>query len=510
MARLTVTGATKDYAVRVLDDVDFELRAGEIHALVGSNGAGKSTLCNIISGLIPATAGSMTLDGKIYSPGNKQAAESRGVQTVQQELNLIPTLTVAENIMFGRMPNRGGVIRRQQLKQRARIALDRFGLADVDVDTITAALGVGKQQMVEIASALDRDCRVLILDEPTAALSAGETDRLFHCLDQLRKRGVGIIYVSHRLDEVSRMADRITTLRDGRRVATHQASELSTDQMVQWMSGEIAITASRSHHDLSTEKIRLRVSNLTREDVLDHVSFELREGERLGIAGLVGSGRTELLRAILGADVADGGSVSVNGGRPRRFRHPRQAVRSGIAMVTEDRKQNGLLLPESIRTNLTLCQMSRFATAGLIWSAQERRVADQMRDEMEIRCTHTDQVVATLSGGNQQKVAVGKWLVRDSDIYLFDEPTRGIDVVARARIYRLFDTLAKQGKSIVIVSSDVDELLETCDRVMVMSAGRVVDSFDRGNWSREAILQASFAGYLDTPTATSGSTAEAG
>jgi ribose transport system ATP-binding protein len=245
------------------------------------------------------------------------------------------------------------------------------------------------------------------------------------------------------------------------------------------------------------------VSGLTRAGAIDNVSFQLHEGERLGIAGLVGSGRTELLRSIFGADVADSGSVSVNDDNaPRRFRHPRQAVRRGLAMVTEDRKQNGLLLSKSIRSNITLCHMSRFAAAGLIRPQKEQLAADQMRDDMEIRCNDTLQVVATLSGGNQQKVVIAKWLVRDSDIYLFDEPTRGIDVVARSRIYRLFDALAEKGKSILIVSSDVDELLETCDRVLVMSAGRIVARFDRGHWSPEAIIQASFAGYLDTPPST--------
>ncbi len=266
------------------------------------------------------------------------------------------------------------------------------------------------------------------------------------------------------------------------------------------MSGETAFKSGKSHHNFTKQRVRLRVSDLTRAGAVDHVSFDLREGERLGIAGLVGSGRSELLRTVLGADVANSGYVYIDDdSTPHRFRHPRQAVARGLAMVTEDRKQNGLLLSKSIRTNMTLCRMSRFANAlGWIRHDQERRVANQMRDEMEIRCNSTDQMVATLSGGNQQKVAVAKWLVRDSEIYLFDEPTRGIDVASRGRIYRLFDTLAEQGKSILIVSSDVDELLETCDRVIVMSAGRIVAQFDRGNWSRDAIIQASFAGYLDT------------
>jgi ribose transport system ATP-binding protein len=505
---LTVTGVTKDYATRVLDCVDFELCSGEIHALVGSNGAGKSTLCKIIAGLIPASDGSMRLSGREYSPGNKHTAEALGVQIVQQELNLVTTLTVAENLMFGRFPHRWGVIHRKRMDAQARTALDRFGLEEIAVDTITAELGVGKQQMLEIAAAIDRQCRVLILDEPTAALTARESERLFERLEQMRDEGAGIIYISHRLDEVTRIADRVTILRDGKAITTRAAESLSTDEMVALMSGKEVNSATRFHHDVSTDRVRLRVHELTREPVVDDVSFQLHEGERLGIAGLVGSGRTELLRLILGADRAESGSLLIDeDDSPHRFTSPSQAVRRGLAMVTEDRKENGLLLTESIRSNITLCDLRRIARCGVTQLTAEQRIADQMRDEMEIRCNDTQQIAGTLSGGNQQKVVVAKWLVRDSNIYLFDEPTRGIDVAARARIYRLFDTLAQQGKSLLIVSSDVDELLETCDRILVLSAGRLVETFSRDRWSRNAIIQASFAGYLNPNSATPQSTA---
>jgi ribose transport system ATP-binding protein len=502
-ALLTVTGATKDYASRVLDSVDFELRSGEVHALVGSNGAGKSTLCKIIAGLIPATAGSMTLSGQPYAPANKHAAESVGVQIVQQELNLISTLTVAENLMFGRFPHVWGVIRRRPMEAQARVALDRFGLNEIDVDTVTAELGVGKQQMLEIAAAIDRQCKVLILDEPTAALTANESGRLMERIERMREDGVGIVYISHRLDEVSHIADRVTILRDGKIVTTRHAHALSTAEMVALMSGTEVFSATRSHHDLSTDRVRLRVSGLTRKPAVDDVSFQLREGERLGIAGLVGSGRTELLRSIFGADTAQAGSVYIDkDSSPHRFTSPSQAVRRGLAMVTEDRKENGLLLTESIRANITLCDLGRIAWGGVTRPAQERRIASQMRQDLEIHCNDIEQIAGTLSGGNQQKVVVAKWLASDSEIYLFDEPTRGIDVAARARIYRLFDTLAQQGKSLLIVSSDVDELMETCDRIAVLSAGRIVATFERDHWSRDAILQASFTGYLNPKSTT--------
>ncbi len=503
---LRVESICKDYSVRVLDSVDFDLRGGEIHALLGANGAGKSTLCKIISGLVPATSGSMMLAGRPFTPAGKQAAERCGVQIVQQELNLFPTLSVAENLFFGRFPQLAGVIRRAELARRARVALDRVGLSDVATDTPLDSLGVGQQQMVEIAAALDRRCRVLILDEPTAALSAHETETLFDWLRRLRVREVGIIYISHRLLEVTEISDRITILRDGQYVATRATAELSTDRMVALMSGdEEAHGAQREHQDYSREEVKLSVHGLTRMGAVNDVSFEVRAGERVGIAGLVGSGRTELLRTIFGADAAAGGAVTVSNESTTLFRHPSQAVGAGIAMVTEDRKQNGLLLTQSIIENTTLNSLDRFKTAlGVIQFGRERTETKQIHDDLETRCTGIDletrctgidQLVSTLSGGNQQKVAVAKWLVRDAEVFLFDEPTRGIDVAARRRIYQLFDALAQQGKSLVVVSSDIDELLETCDRILVISAGKLSGEFDRGHWDRDSILQACFAGY---------------
>ena len=500
---LAVRDLTKRYSVTVLDRVAFDLRAGEIHALLGANGAGKSTLCRIISGLVRPTAGEMILSGQLYAPATKQAAESVGVQIIQQELNLIPTLSVAENLMLTRLPSRGGIINQRVLHRRARRALDRFGLEDVDTETLVGSLGVGRRQMVEIAAALDCDCKILILDEPTAALSANETERLFRWLARLREQQVGIIYISHRLDEVARIADRVTVLRDGKYVSTQPASGLTTNAMVDLMTGQREDSAaSHQHTSFTQDRIAMRVEGLCRGKLLQDVAFEVRAGQRLGIAGLVGSGRTELLRAIFGADVAQHGRVQLGEtADAQRFRHPSQAVAAGMAMVTEDRKQNGLLLQQSIRVNTTLCALRRdFSTRGLIRSRAEHDSAESMCRKMETRCTSVEQLASTLSGGNQQKVVVGKWLVRDADVFLFDEPTRGIDVAARLRIYRLFDSLARDGKALVIVSSDLDELLDTCDRIAVMSAGQLVATFDRDSWSHDKIMQASFSGYID-PTA---------
>ena len=493
---LTLHGLTKRYGpVTVVDGCSLSFRGGEVHALLGANGAGKSTLVRMISGLVEPSAGTMTLGGTPYQPAGKRAAETAGVEIVQQELNLIPTLSVAENLRLARLPARGGIIRRGELRKAARVALDRFRLTDIDPDTKVGTLGVGRRQMVEIAAALDRECRLLILDEPTAALSAAESEALFDWLGRLRDRGVGLVYISHRLDEVARLADRVSVLRDGRHVGTYPAAECPTDRMVELMSGESSAQGEYAG-SLAREETVLRVANLSGGPVRD-VSFEVKAGERLGIAGLVGSGRTELLRLVFGADIAVSGAVHLRGSvDPRRFRHPREAVAAGLAMVTEDRKQNGLLLPHSIGVNASLASLGRlFSRGGVLRKRAEAEAAERQVASLDVRCRGIGQPVGTLSGGNQQKVAVAKWLVRTADVFLFDEPTRGIDVAARRRIYRLLDSLAAEGKGIVVVSSDLDELLEVCDRIAVMSAGRLVETFTRDDWSADRMMKAAFSGY---------------
>ena len=481
-------------SAQVLDDVSLDVRAGEIHALLGANGAGKSTLCKIISGLQAADGGTMSISGQLFSPGNKQSAERLGIQIVQQELNQISTLTVAENLFLTRLPSTFGVIRRDQLAERARRVLDDFGLSDVATDAVMSSLGVGRQQMVEIATALDCECRLLILDEPTAALGVKETERLFDRLRTLRDQGIGIIYISHRLDEVRQLSDRMTVLRDGHVVCTQATASVTTDQIVDWMTGE---STSQPHcfRSFATPDVALRVDGLTTRMVQD-VTFFVRRGERLGIAGLVGSGRTELVRAIFGADRAERGRVSVGERPATRFSHPSQAVAASLALVTEDRQQNGLLLSQSITANTSMTSLaSRFSSFGIVRRYLERLESQRMVELLETKCNHLDQRVATLSGGNQQKVAVSKWLVHDADVFFFDEPTRGIDVAARQKIYRLMESLAESGKALVIVSSDLDELQQTCDRIGVLSNGKWIDDFTRESWSVDRIMQAFFAGY---------------
>lgn len=511
-ALLQTTLLTKRYAdVTVLREVSLNVRPGEIHALLGANGAGKSTLCRIISGLVAPSEGTMALDGVDYSPRHKQDAESHGVEIIQQELNLIPTLSVAENLFLTRLPSRVGWLRTKDLHQLAREVLDRFGLSQVPTDVTVGSLGVGRQQMVEIAGALSRDCKLLILDEPTAALSAKESQQLFEHLRDLRDQGVAMIYISHRLDEVAAISDRVTVLRDGRHVETQPTASMTTDQMVDLMSGQLNAAGKQPHIDHRTGEVAIRVESLSC-GIVNDVSLVVHRGERLGIGGLVGSGRTELLRAMFGADPGVTGTIWL--GRDQiqhRFAHPAEAVAAGVAMVTEDRKDNGLLLTQPIRVNATLAALwKRFAIVGWLKRSEENNEADMMKESLEIRCESIEQTVTTLSGGNQQKVAVAKWLVRDADVFLFDEPTRGIDVAARRRIYRLLESLSADGKAIIIVSSDLEELFETCDRIAVMSAGRLVRTFERMNrhetnrdetdqeishWDYDGIMQASFSGY---------------
>jgi len=512
--RLEVTRVSKAYATKVLDEVSFDLAAGEIHALIGANGAGKSTLSRIIAGLIPATSGQMELDGKVYAPKNKADAERAGVQIVQQELNLIGSLTIAENLFFNRLPHRFGFIDRRRLHELAKQAMQTVGLGEISLDMQTESLGVGVRQLIEIASALSRDCRVLILDEPTAALTNQEADLLFERLRQMRTNGISMIYISHRLDEIRKLCDRLTVLRDGKFVCTAKVAETPTAQMIAMMSGDSKkpradtepaadlntpatfVPSRRISNDNDNDNdVALRVSKLCRGPLVRDVSFELKRGQRLGITGLNGSGRSELLRAIFGADQAESGEVQIANSTGRRFSHPQQAVRAGVALVTEDRKLDGLLLPLPIMSNVTIASLSRFATIGFISRLGEHTTTADLVGKVAAKCDSIEQPVDQLSGGNQQKVVLAKWLLRDPDVLLLDEPTRGIDVDARQRIHGLIRELAARGKGVVIVSSDLDELLEHCDSIAVMSAGKMVATFNRDQFSLSDIMAASFSQY---------------
>ncbi len=499
-ALLRVSALGKAYGpVTVLADVDFDLRAGEVHALVGENGAGKSTLSRIIAGLTALDRGQLEFKGQPYAPANRKDAERQGVSMVMQELNLIPTLSIAENLFLDCLPNRWGWIDRARLRSESQVLLERVGLGGLDPDLPVSRLGVGQQQLVEIARSLWRRCEVLILDEPTAALTDPEVELLFTQIQGLRGAGAGIVYISHRLEEIQRLADRISVLRDGRLVGTRAVSEVSLDEIVRLMVGR-DLDAETLHEPRTVGSVALSVRGLTCAGRVRDVSFEVRQGEILGFAGLMGSGRTETMRAVFGADRPDQGEVRLHGSdRPAHIRSPRDSVRQGLALLTEDRKAQGLLLPLAVRPNITLASLRAVAGKwGLIPRADETGVARDWIQKLAIRCHSEEQPAVELSGGNQQKVVVARWLLRDCDTLIFDEPTRGIDVGAKFEIYRLLNELAGRGKAVIVVSSDLMELMALCDRIAVMSAGRLAATFARGEWTQDKIMTAALSEHLTT------------
>ena len=526
---LSIDAVGKDYTATVLDNVTLALNAGEVLALTGENGAGKSTLSKIICGLEAATRGGMRLGGQTYTPTSRRDAEQHGVRMVMQELGLIPTLSVAENLLMGRLPHRAGWLRRDALHAAASKQLAKIGLTHIDPATPVSALGIGQQQMVEIARNLHDDTRILVLDEPTAMLTPRETNYLFDQIAHLTARGVAIIYVSHRLEELRRIADRAAVLRDGRLVDVLPMAGLSEDALVQRMVG-------RSVNDLEDRPRRtagpvvMGVEGIGRGTAVQDVSLELRAGEVFGIAGLVGSGRTELLRLLFGADRADRGSVTLyenfdqkttlaptnqaqaasnsiantassqSALRPpvlrtlaRGFATPLQAIAAGIGLVTEDRKSQGLLLAQPIRINATLSDLGAVSSGGWLQRGLENRLVQGFIQTLRIRCRGGEQPVGQLSGGNQQKVVFARWLHRPCKVLLLDEPTRGVDVGARAEIYSELDRMAEQGRALLMVSSDLRELMAMADRIGVMSGGRMVAVFERGDWTQQSLLAAAFS-----------------
>lgn len=498
-ALLEIDGLCMSYAAPVLQNVALQLAPGEVRVLAGENGAGKSTLSKIICGLVTPQAGRMRLAGQPFAPANRQAAEKLGVRMVMQELNLVGTLTIAENLCLSHLPQRFGFIDRSAMREQARRMMAQVGLQGLNPDTPVAELGVGQQQMIEIATNISQECKVLILDEPTAMLTDREVDLLFVQIERLKQQGVAILYISHRLDETRRIADSISVLRDGVVVGTHAAAAISIPDVVKLMVGrEVGERLERTAAPAARSS--LRVENLCRGEAVKNVSFTAHGGQIFGIAGLVGAGRSETLRLIFGADRLDSGAIFI-GDKPVAIRDPQQAVEHGIAMVSEDRKEQGLLLPQSVRVNTTLSGIGQgignVSRAGWLNLQQEADVAERIGRLMALRASSVEQPVGELSGGNQQKVAIGRWLHRECDVMLFDEPTRGIDVGAKFEIYKLMADLAAQGKVLVVVSSDLIELLLLCDRIGVMSAGQMVQIFERADATQDAILAAAFSAYVD-------------
>jgi len=490
---LVARGLGKSYGAPVLQDVSLSLLAGEVHAVVGENGAGKSTLARVLAGLTAPDGGSMSLRGQPYAPRGPREARALGIAIVHQELTAVPTLRVCEALFLGRLPSRFGLVDRGRLRSQAAELLARVGIERLDPDRAVGSLGIGQLQLLEIATALASRCEVLLLDEPTAALTPHETDALFAQVARLRRDGAAVVFISHRLEEVARVADRVSVLRDGRLVGTRPASELSRDEIVRWMVGR-SVAAVPERPASSLGELALRVRGLSGRGFRG-VDLELRRGELLGLFGLMGAGRSELLRAIVGADRATSGGVFVGAAsEPARIRSPRDAKRLGVAFLSEDRKRLGLLLPFSATANATLGALDRAATRwGGLQPAREASLVRPLFERLGLGARSPREPVATLSGGNQQKVLLARALLSDPAVLLLDEPTRGVDVGARAEVHELLLALASRGKALVVASSELDELFAIADRILVLSRGRVTAELRRGEWSAERVMAAAVA-----------------
>jgi len=488
-AVLELAGVSKSFpGVRALSDISFDVRAGEVHALLGENGAGKSTLIKVMSGVHKADAGTMRLDGTPVVFGSPQEAQAAGIATIYQELLLFPELTVAENIFMGHAPRGRFGIDWKRMRGRARELLASLDIHDLDPGALVGTLSVGNRQRVEIAKALSHNARVLIMDEPTAALTQHDVERLFRIVRLLKDRGVGVVYISHRLEEVFLLADRVTVLRDGAFVATKPVSETSHQDLVEMMVGR-RIEALFPKLEAKLGPPVLELENVVRLPATRGVSLTLRAGEILGIAGLVGSGRSELAEVIFGMTPAEGGSIRIDG-KPVTIRSPSDAKRLGIAYVPEDRGRQGLVRPMAIAENVSLANLKRLAYGAFIDRRAERALAQDSVKRFGIRASGIGQIVGTLSGGNQQKVGLSKWLATEPRILIMDEPTRGIDVGAKAEIHRLMSELAGKGLAILMISSELPEVMGMSDRILVMRAGRIVAEMDRAIATQAAVARA--------------------
>jgi ribose transport system ATP-binding protein len=497
-AIIELQGVTKRFpGVLALDRVDLDIRRGEVHVLVGQNGAGKSTLVKLLCGLYAADEGRILLEGQPYSPRTAQDAIRSGIRVVYQEFNLLPYLSVAENVFFQRLPRRAGVVDVKRLHADTEAMLREVGL-DISPGARVETLGVAQMQLLEIAKALSTRSRVLILDEPTATLTPREIHRLFEIVGRLKTRGVTILYISHRLQEVFEVGDRISVLRNGRKVETLQAAGTTIPEIVRRMVGKEMGTEYPFHPEVKLGEETLRVDDLLPRGARHAVSFAVRRGELLGVAGLVGSGRTEAMRALFGADRKLSGRI-YRDGREVVVRRPRDAVRHGICLLTEDRKSQGLILEMPCYANVTLTDLARVSRAWLLQGTAERSATRELVKDLDIKTPSVDQRVANLSGGNQQKVVIAKWLFRRAEVLVCDEPTRGIDVGARFEIYELLWRLAAAGKGIVIVSSDLPELMGICHRILVFSSGRITGDLPRAEFSQERILERAYQEYIQAP-----------
>jgi ribose transport system ATP-binding protein len=497
MSLLHVSGIEKRFGATVaLDGVSFELQAGQVHALIGENGAGKSTLMNVLAGALAPDAGTIQIDGNPYRPASPIDASRHGIALIHQELSLCPHLTVAENILMGREPARYGIVDPAAAYARSSELLANFPHPELRPHRIVADLPIAAQQVVEICRALASNCRILLMDEPTSSLQRADVDRLFALIRRLRAQGLGIVYISHFLEEIREIADICTVLRDGRSVATGGIADTTNDQLVAHMVGRPVenLFPSRTRHEAG--ETVLSVTRLQASPAVRSASFELRRGEVLGIAGLMGSGRTEMVRAIFGLDPITSGEVAVSAGAraptPTALRSRTLGARlaAGIGYLSEDRKGEGLALTMSLSDNITLTNFEACATRGWIRLDQQREQATRWMRALGVRARAADQPAVTLSGGNQQKVALARLLHQQCDILLLDEPTRGIDIGSKAQIYEVIARAADEGKAVLVISSYLPELFGLCDRLAVMSRGRLTEARPTSEWTPESVLHA--------------------
>ncbi len=485
--------------VHALRGARFDLKAGEVHALMGENGAGKSTLMKVLTGVNQPDSGEILIEGKPVTMPNPRAAQTLGVSIIHQELQLMNHLSAAQNIFIGRERRRlFGCFTDEGRANADAAALFKRMKIDIDPKAEVGHMTVARQQLVEIAKALSFNSKVLIMDEPTSALNDTEVAHLFAIIRDLKAHGVGVVYITHKMDEVKQIADRVTVMRDGQTIDTLPATGTPISQIISLMVGRELADASRATPGRGGEEA-LRVENLNRAGAIKNVSFAVRKGEILGFAGLMGAGRTEVARAIFGADRKDSGDIYIHG-QKRRIDSPADAVRHGVAYLSEDRKRFGLVTPMSVGANVTMASWPRFVSGAMFMrDAALRETASEYVNLLKVKTPSVDQETRLLSGGNQQKVVIAKWLLRDCDILFFDEPTRGIDVGAKAEIYKLLQSLADQGKAIVVISSELPEVLRLSHRIVVMSEGRITGELDGSTATQEAIM--TLATQRQTPTA---------
>ncbi len=487
---LTMKGIDKSFpGVHALDHVDLEIRRGEVHALMGENGAGKSTLMKVLTGIYSKDSGTITYEGKDVEFANPREAQAAGIVIVHQELNMMNHLTVAQNIFIGREVMSGRLINDAKMNEEARKLFQQLNI-DIDPNEKMGNLTVGKQQMCEIAKAISHEAKVIIFDEPSAALTEAEIEELFKIIRDLRDRQLGIVYISHRMDEIKVITDRVTVMRDGGYVGTLITKDCTKDDIINMMVGRVIYEDPKTESTVPPGAlVVLKVEHLKAGKMVRDVSFELHKGEILGFSGLMGAGRTETARALFGADPKESGDIYVNG-KKVEIRNPMDAVKYGIGYLSEDRKRYGIVVGKSVAENSTMATLDSFMSGIFINKKKEAKVAREYVESLKTKTPGVDQLVVNLSGGNQQKVVIAKWLIRNCDILIFDEPTRGIDVGAKSEIYHLMNELVAEGKSIIMISSEMTEILRMSDRIVVMCEGKKTGEIDISEATQENIMHA--------------------